>query len=279
MLALYGRALRDQPFLLGYDIFNEPNAGSQYPTCISPLGCPLFDRQLTAWYRRVVPVLRAADANHLILYEPNVFFDFGANTNLGPPADPNSGFAWHSYCLGDGAAAALPDIPGNSHGCGIEEELELHDATSYGARASVALIADEWGATTDVTTIARQTAEFDGALMPWVFWDYRNLVHDVTRVPAGDNVNQGMLLTLDRPYPQAIAGRPTSWAWDPGRRVFDLGYIPRHGRTDIFVPALQFPLGYRVSAVGGRVVSPPGAHVLSIVATGTSAIHVEVRSR
>jgi endoglycosylceramidase len=288
MLAYYGRAFRNQAYLLGYDIFNEPNAGSQYVTCLTPLGCPVFDHQLSAWYRRVIPMLRSADPGHLILYEPNVFFDFGANTNVQAPADRNTGLAFHSYCLGDGAAGALPDLPNNSSGCAVEEQLELGDALTYGARTGAALIADEWGATNDETTIARQTDEFDASMLPWVFWDYRNLVHDVTGRPSGSNVNRATLGNLDRAYPRAIAGTPLGWSWNAGSRRFALTYsttLPggRRGggrRTEVYVPALHYPSGYVATSTGARIISSPNANPLVLQNdTGAKTVTLTVGPR
>ncbi|MGH8631287.1 MAG: cellulase family glycosylhydrolase, partial [Burkholderiales bacterium] len=76
---------RDKPGLLGYDIFNEPWPGSQAGSGANLAGCPPkgFDQTLlTAFTRMTVSALRAADADHLIFYEPNLQFDYGAQTGL-----------------------------------------------------------------------------------------------------------------------------------------------------------------------------------------------------
>ena len=287
MLADYGRAFRDQPYVLGYDTFNEPNAGTQWPSCANPAGCPLFDAKLSAWYRHVIPALRATDPLHLIWYEPNVFFDFAANTNLAAPAggDPNTGFDFHTYCLGDGAAAALPSLPGNGPGCAVEEQLNLDNALAYGRRSGAALLDSEWGATNDPTVVTRQTDEFDRYMLGDVFWDYRNLVHDVSAPPDGANVDAALVNILDRPYPQAIGGTPTAWKWDASTRTFSLDYsttLP-NGRaatgleTDVYVPPLHFPTGYRVYATGATVVSPADASILRLQAVrGARAVGLKV---
>ena len=287
MLAFYGRAFAREPRLLGYDVFNEPNAGSQWPLCANPLGCPLFDSKLSAWYRQVIPALRAADARHLIWTEPNVFFDFGANTDLHNPngGDPNTGFDFHTYCLGDGAAAALPPIPGNGPGCAIEEALNLHNALAYQQRTGVALINSEWGATSDPQIALRQTAEFDAEMVGDVFWDYRNLVPNVKGRPGGANENAPMIAALDRPYPQIVAGTPNDWSFDPGTRVFTLAYsttLP-NGRaaggleSAVWIPPVQYVRGYRVNVVGARVISAPGAcDLLLVAAPGATQVAVTV---
>lgn len=286
MLARYGRAFRNQRYLLGYDIFNEPNAGTQYPSCASPAGCPGFDAQLSTWYRKVVPVLRVADPTHLIWIEPNVFFDFAANTNLRDPngSDRNTGFDFHTYCLGDGAANAAPSVPDNGPGCAIEEQMNLNNAEAYGKRNGAALLNSEWGATDDPTVVTRQTAEFDKYMLGDVFWDVRNLVPKMASPPGGGNQNATLVSILDRPYPQAIAGVPSGWSWNTSSGTFTLGYsttLP-DGRsaagmtTDIYVPALHYPDGYRVTVSGAVVVRSSGQRLVIRNLVGAPSVSVAV---
>ena len=290
MLAFYATAFRDQPYVLGYDIFNEPNAGTQWPTCANPLGCPLFDSQLSGWYQKVIPVVRSADTRHLIWYEPNVFFDFAANTNLQDPAagDAATGFDFHTYCLGDGAAAALPPVPNNGPGCAIEEKLNLDNANAYQQRSGAALINSEWGATSDPAVVSRQTDEFDQYMVGDVFWDFRNLVPDPHAAPTGSNVNEPFIEILDRAYPERIAGTPTAWSWDATSRRFALDYatrLPGGGGgggliTTVYVPALHFPHGYDVFVAGATIVSRPGATLLRLRnARGASGVSVRLSPR
>jgi endoglycosylceramidase len=236
----------------------------------------VFDAKLSRWYRHVIPALRAADPSHLIWIEPNVFFDFAANTNLVDPAggDRNTGFDFHTYCLGDGAAAAAPPIPGNGPGCRFEETLNLANASAYQRRSGMALINSEWGATNDPQIAQRQTGEFDAQMIGDVFWDYRNLVPDVTGQPGGRNERAALLDALDRPHPQVVAGTPSSWSFDPGSRGFSLAYTTSlpSGRpagslqTEVWVPPDQYPGGYAAAASGADIVSSPGACVLRLVA-------------
>jgi endoglycosylceramidase len=286
MLAEYARALRGERYLLGYDTFNEPNAGTQWPTCASPLGCPLFDAKLSRWYRRLVPIVRGADSAHLIWIEPNVFFDFAADTNLSDPqgGDPNTGFDFHTYCLGDGAANAAPPIPGNGPGCAIEENLNLGHALAYGARSGAALLDSEWGASNDPQIAARQTAEFDDQRLGDVFWDYRNLIPDLRRAPGGANVRAALLAPLDRPYPPVVAGTPRGWHWDTATGRFTLSYsttLP-DGRsssgleTDVYVPRLHYPRGYRVTVSGASILRADGALLRLRNRRGARAVTVAV---
>ena len=293
MLAYYGRVFRREPYLLGYDTFNEPNAGTQWPSCVAPAGCPAFDSELSAWFRTVIPVLRGADPDHIIWIEPNVFFDFAANTNLNDPngGDANTGFDFHTYCLGDGAANAAPPVPGNGPGCQVEETMNLNNATAYQRRSRAALINSEWGATSDPQVAERQTAEFDRYMLGDVFWDYRNIVPNVKAQPGGTNEDSALLSALDRPFPPVVAGTPSGWNWDSTSDDFTLTYsttLPdgrsaAELRTDIYLPQLHYPHGYSVSVSGATIASSsatslelkntPGARSVSLTVTPSNTDH------
>jgi hypothetical protein len=59
--------------------------------------------------------------------------------------------------------------------------------------------------------------------------------------------------TVAVPYPQRIAGREATWAFDRPDRRFTLRYRPRGGaETVVALPRAAFPDGARVSASGAR---------------------------
>ena len=83
------RSVPPRAYLLGYDMFNEPNAGTVWATLrrARPDARP-STRQLSAWYRAGDPEAASRRSRHIIWIEPNVFFDFAANTNLQDPQGP-----------------------------------------------------------------------------------------------------------------------------------------------------------------------------------------------
>jgi endoglycosylceramidase len=294
MLAALGQRFRDQRYVLGYDIFNEPWPGSQYPTCMNPEGCPVFDAELSAFYRRAVGALRAADPNHLAFAEPNLFFDFGASTHLQDPWGGDggaAGFAFHDYCLGAGAGDALPPVPQNGLACPVEENMVMQNAIAYAEQAGAALINTEWGATDDVATTERVADELDAAQVPWAFWQYNSprFVADPHQPPTGSNVNQAGLAAVDRPHARAVAGVPTTTSWDSASDTFRLTYatapppgaVRRPGAvTEVWTSPLHFPGGYRVEVSGARVISAPGAAVLVLRnSPGASEVRLQLAPR
>lgn len=297
ILAHVAGSLATQPGLLGYEIMNEPWPGNQYPTCVVPtLGCPVFDRGLySAYYARVIPAIRAADPSHMIWYEPLSTFNQGVPTSVMPPSDPLLGFAFHDYPLCSAAANAAS--PSAAHPqCSLADRSEtstvLSNARAHSATTGNGLLETEFGATMDTAALAGQLDQYDQEMIPWMFWSYTRYIvalsSDGTLKPAAaPNLNQAMLATLARPYPQLVAGTPIGWGFDAHTKVFSLQYsadradgqgtFPPNSETDITVPALQYPNGYRTTVSGATVVSPPDAPVLRVRATsGPGPIRVQV---
>lgn len=290
------------PALLGVEILNEPWPGVSWPSCATPAGCPLFDQALTAFYRRVAPAIRSADAKHLIVYEPNIFFDYGAATQLGDVGDPNALFAFHNYCL-DAVASGVEGL-GNGETpsdplqlCGLDENQVFTNAEARASTSGDALLMDEWGNTTDTTVLDRVAAEADARMVGWSYWAYEDccasaaaVVRNGTEPPTSPgNLNSAVLDALARPYPQAIAGTPTAWSFDPVSKVFALNYstsrvgggnFPGGTVTRVEVPALQYPTGYAVTVTGARVVSAPNAPALLLQTNpGAGTVTLKVTPR
>ena len=68
--------------------------------------------------------IRAADRQKLLWYEPNVLFNFGADTNIPQLGDPSLGFSFHFYCLA-GLVAATAGL-----GCPAIDERVFRTPTS-----------------------------------------------------------------------------------------------------------------------------------------------------
>ena len=299
------RELVGDPYLLGYDLLNEPWPGSQYPSCSGPAGCPVFDRQsLTPFERKLIAGIRKTDRMHMVFYEPNLDFDFGAATGLGAMGDPRAGFAFHAYCLGNTSAFGVPFQPPASAtqmGCGIEDQITIAHAIAHSASSGDALLMDEWGASTRIKDYQRGADEADANMLPWMNWTFYNccdtgdtpydqgVIIDPHKPPTPSNLHQDRLNVLDRPYPRAIAGTPTGWHWDAVTRTFTLAYstsppsrdhLSHAARTEVWAGPRPYPTGYRVSVTGARVVSAPNAAVLELANdAGARSVHVELTPR
>jgi endoglycosylceramidase len=270
--------------MVGYNIINEPWPGSQYASCVSPTGCPLFDTQtLEPFSERVIAAIREADPRSLAWYTPLVVFDFGADSSHGDTGDERAGFAFNMYCL---AGGFLPANPAGSASCGETYELTLDNAEKQSEETGDALLMTEYAATNDVAVVDEVNDLADDHMVGWQQWHYcecddpttagsgvQSVVIDPREPPRGENLNREKLIASARPYPQAVAGTPLSYNFDHDTSTFELSYSTTtpHGRTlrrravtRVFVPRLQYPDGYEVEATGARRVSRRGARVLRL---------------
>ena len=86
-----------QPYLMGYDLFNEPSAGSQLASLLQPGRLPLFDHQLQSFYDHVRAGNPRPGPRRPRLVRPHFFFNAMAKSNFGRVADPQVGLSWHNY--------------------------------------------------------------------------------------------------------------------------------------------------------------------------------------
>ena len=272
--------------VMGYDLLNEPWPGTAYPACVSPAGCPAFDRTLSDFYARVGAAIRATGSRKLILYEPHVLFNDGVQTSVsGGGAEV---FSFHDYCLTAGVQGA----------CDVFDDLVFRNALEHVGDREVPFLT-EFGATRDPTVLGPMTDRADRNMVGWQEWHYcgcddpttsgpgdaQALVFDPARPPRGDNLDTGKLALLSRPYPRTVAGTPTGWSFTDGvaRAEWTTARASGSGRfrvgavSELAVPRRQFSEGYHVTAAGARVISRRGARSLRVAACrGATTVSVTV---
>ncbi|HXF00182.1 MAG TPA: cellulase family glycosylhydrolase [Solirubrobacterales bacterium] len=283
------RIFRGSNRVLGYDVMNEPWPGNGWQTCAQPTGCPQFDEgPLATMTRKTTAAIRNVDSRHIVWHEPNVIFNFGSQSHL-PEIGSNSGFSFHDYCLNPGA----PDCPAT-------EAMVFQNADDVAAQTNRALLLSEFGATDDLAEINRIANLADQHMVSWLEWHYcgcsdptttgpgdtQALVKDPSKPPRGTNLKHNKLKALDRAYPQAVAGTPEQFQFNPGSGVFNLRYstmapvghrLAPSVRTVVFLPHIHYPSGYRVRVTGARVVSAAGAQRLVLERfEGATEVRLEV---
>jgi endoglycosylceramidase len=288
-----------RPQVMGYDLLNEPWPGSEWPSCANPEGCPVFDEgEFTDFYEKVIAAIRQTDRRNLIWYEPQVQFNFGSDSSVDGLADPRLGFSFHVYCLSAAAGG------GNSPACETADNLVFDNADKQARQTGSALLLSEFGATDENDVNLRIVESADEHRVSWQYWHYcgcrdpttqagpgdtQAVVREPRRAPRGKNLKHAKLRVLVRPYPQAIAGTPLRFEFDPETKRFELVYSTRpaadrrgrlrRGLTDVFVPKLHYRRGYRVRVRGARYYVAGGQHLILRARPGARRVSVVVRPR
>jgi endoglycosylceramidase len=264
-----------QPFVLGYDLFNEPWPGTTWSACLNDAaGCPSLDEgELGPAYAKAVSAIRAAGDEHLVFGEPFVLFNFGYSTTSipVPGGDAKGGMAFHVYPL---LTSLAPDV--------------LDNAVAWASHTGGALLNTEWGATEDTGTLTSYASALDSALVPWIFWSFCcELVPSLQAAPGGTNLVASSASVLVQPYPLAVAGVPEALTVDPSARTLSFtwstaraggGSFATGAVTTFEVPALTYPEGYSATATNGWVTSAPCAPLLTVAAKpGAATVTVDVQ--
>ncbi|HEX4245551.1 MAG TPA: hypothetical protein VHY77_08295, partial [Acidimicrobiales bacterium] len=129
----------------------------------------------------------------------------------------------------------------------------------------------------------RLTANADQLQLGWTYWAWKYYDDPTGSSDEALVTPSGTLsptaASLSRAYPQAVAGTPVSFAFDPETAAFHLFYVPDahvNAPTVIFVPvAVHYPQGYCAQVIGGTVISPRNATHL-LIANGAKASTVTV---
>lgn len=284
---------KGQPYLMGYDLLNEPWAGLEGLTTCLPFGCAsTYTKELQPAMTKALREIREVDPDNLVWFEPEQLSGGRATrTNYtAVPGEEQLGFSWHSYC---------PAVFFQSQGMPLMdvESCASYNATIHARRAAEAErmnavgLMSEFGATDDVRALELDTAEADRSFTRWMYWAYK-----VWNDPTTADTAQGLfsddtdldsakrkLRTLVRTYPQATCGRPGSQSFDPHSGEFRFTYTAGSCDgmpTEIFVSPLHYPDGYDVQLAGGtlagtgprgqlHVAAVPGAAVTATVSRAT----------
>ena len=298
---------RGNPWVIGYDPFNEPYG----PGLTTRPANPAFDAELECLYtgrehpgldqsgRRVtcpaddpkvglLPRMEAADPTHLVAYEGNYGTDSGVPNYIGAMDFPRLVLNLHDYCFLH--VPNGPEPPDFASVCGPLESYVLtqHDQerasdASPKQPGGPSWLLTEFGATTDTADLTRITFDANANLLGWIYWQWINYddptgSHSSALWPPR-NATASQLQVLSETYASAVAGTPTSMAFNPDTAAFTMGYESNpaiSAPTVIVVPtSTHYPHGYCLRVSGARTASPPGAAHIDIT-NGPSAGAVTV---
>jgi endoglycosylceramidase len=260
--------LRAHRWLIGYDLINEPFPGSDYARCLAPSGCPDIDAERIEPAEQAAAIaIRAVDREHPVLFEPNIFFDWGQPSGLVAPGDAvgSRGLSFHDECperaAWEGSGELAQPTPAQEAVCLRQSAAPIEHAAATSARIGAPAFMTELDPITNSDPYGLECIlkEADRAQLSWTYGlDWR---HGELR-----QLDPTKAAVLARAYPVAVAGTPIFYTFDPRTGVFRLAYrtsapgLRRGVPTVVELPvAEQYPNGYRVHVEGAAVVSPPSA--------------------
>ncbi len=285
------RAWHDQPYLMGYDLINEPWMGREWPTCMAD-GCPAsYRRELQPALERATRAIRTIDKRNVVWWEPQQFssalpLDTFFTAMKG---ERRLGLSWHSYC--PAVFLESQGVPGSDvESCRDFADGRQRHALGQAARMRAVPLMSEWGATDNVRAVEIDADAADRHLMGWTHWAYK-FWNDPTTADDDQglfrddrdlrSVKQAKLRRLVRTYAQATAGTPLLMRFDATTGAFRFRYRPDRSvsaPTRIFVSPLHYPRGYDVRVAHGRLVGRTG-RTLRVRATSRRPVVVQVTAR
>ncbi len=301
------RYFSNNPWILGYDPYNEPFSvevtqtqraafatalecfytGTAHPPTMPgterKVSCPATDPS-----SGLISTIEAADPHHLIFIEPDIYTDHGFSALFLPMSFPHLVYNFHVYCP---QRSLVTGNPINLSACERHEltsilnnEKERAPLSSKRQPGGPAWFMSEFGATTNSALVAALTKEADTIGVGWSYYSWK-YYKDPTgstseALVTASGAYSPIVGALSRTYPQAIAGTPTSVNFNPQSGSFHMTYVPKYTRapTTIFIAqSVHYPRGWCAAVTGGRVISAPGAaHLLVAPVDRPSRVAVTV---
>ncbi len=246
---------RNEPAVLGYDLMNEPYPGSE------PLG-DFEAGTLTEFSDRLAHAIHDVDADAWVFYEPVAFSaNLGLPSSIGLLTDARVAYFPHFYQL---------DVHEGGPYDGSTAFIDMWKANrmAEASRQKAPLLLGEFGASAEglghVDYLKDVVAMADSAGAGWTYWSY-DLGGGFGFLDADRN-EKAQLEALVRVYPERIAGKPVSFAYEPATRAFELVFDEQagvSGPTRIVLPAVRlYPAGWDLA-----VSDPAGTWSASFDAT------------
>jgi len=272
---------------MGYDLINEPWAGTEWTGCILIAGCPsTYARELQPAQNKALAGIRSVDPTNIVWYEPQQLASgLPIPTHLTSVAGENNlGLSWHNYCSATFAASlGVPlDL---TESCKSFTRNRENNALKQADAMNAVPMMSEWGATDNDRAIQIDADSADSNAMSWLYWAYK-----YWNDPTTADTDQGVFVNdadisnpkpklgqLVRSYPQATAGRNLSYAYNTSTGLFTMSFTSDPSitaPTHIFVSPLTAPHGYTVTTSAGTATKN-GSYV-DLTGTGSGTVNVTI---
>ncbi len=255
---------KDNPYVLGFDLMNEPHGGK----IVKTLAGGFERRQLSAFYKRLIPAIRTVDTTKYIFFEPRSFgVNFGMPSHL--PKVHDSVVAVQKLVYAPHCYPAFVDVGGDykpKNKRTLAKWFRIRNRELKMQQAPV--LVGEFGLSPHKKGFDTYLNDFnqlaDKYHMGWTYW---------ASDPGGwgpynrDKTPSPILPALLRVYPMATAGKLLDYSYQViggyagPSNVFSMQFVSNAGikaPTEIAIPPSLYPDGYNI------VVSGPAKYHTSV---------------
>ena len=237
---------RDNPYVIGYDVMNEPWGGDVVKTIVTGD----FEKfQLSAFYERFIPAMREVDPDAYLFLEPAPApVTFGAPSRLPPMHDSRTDsrivYAPHCYPFDTHEGAGYTQ--GSKQQLRNWEQERRKDVRKHG---QIPLMCGEFGLSPNQNGFDDYLDDFlkifDQNGWSWTYWS--NDLGGWSPLNQ-DRSETAILPFLLRTYPKATAGRLRSFHFDTGSKEFNMRFTSMSSArpTEIFIPERYYPNGWEI---------------------------------
>ncbi len=271
---------KDNPYVIGYDLMNEPHGGKVLKTLTGG-----FERKwLINFYNRILPAIRKEDTLRYIFFEPrSLGVNFGMKSHLPMVKDTIVNklvYAPHCYMT-------FVDVGGDykkKHQKKLKQWFDYREQEAIKHKASILL--GEFGLSPGKKDFDKYLqdifAGLDSRMGSWTYWasdlgGWGPLKADRSPSP--------ILHELLRIYPQAVAGELKNFQYDSEKKKFSMHFVSDTSITAptiISVPKELFPVSPKITVTGSlnyetQIDSSSNSFLVSIK-DNKATIHIEIQS-
>jgi endoglycosylceramidase len=260
---------RDRPGVIGFEIMNEPSAGTADEEQFEKTTLTTFTSEVAARMHALAP--RA-----LVFFDPGGLTSANSTTHLGRPSGDRLVFAPHYY-----QAVSLTPLGEGNPDQVAEAVTKL---ASYGKSWRLPVLLGEFGTSHNAENAAEYTsahsAALEAELMSGTQWEYSVAVEpwnaEVFSVAAADGSEFPVTAALARPHARSVAGRDLRVAWQHKTATLTLDYVADGGVTEVTLPR-----GWADARItlDGACADRSRPNLLLIRAVPEAKVHVGVRPR
>ena len=226
--------------VLGYEILNEPYFGTYMPGTFEKI-------HLKNFYNKIITLIRTADSDHYIFYEPQIMTSAGFNSFLPPLNLEKVVYAPHFY-----QPTIHQGLPYLGFPYLIKKTLNMRNTEAE--YANVPWLLGEFGVNSVTYGMSSYLKDIlsllNNNLASWTYWAYDYNTDNEFGIIDALGSEQDQLKYLVYPYPQKIAGKPIIFDYDYEDKILNLEFENNDaiGPTEIYVGQNRiYPNGFNIT--------------------------------